>query len=60
MAVGLTGGFECRQGCGHPAQHSRVAVDKGTVGGAARQRFDTQSTAAREQVEAAGACNIGL
>lgn len=60
MAVGLSAGFQCRQGCGHPTQHIRVAVNKGTVSGAARQRFDTQGTAARKQVEAAGARNICL
>ncbi|TCO75296.1 hypothetical protein EV688_10919 [Chromatocurvus halotolerans] len=60
MAVGLTAGFQCCQGCCHSAQHIRVAVDKGAVSGAARERFDSQGTAARKQVEAAGTRNIGL
>lgn len=36
VAVCLTGGLQCSQGCGDPVQDIRVAVDKGTVRGAAR------------------------
>jgi len=60
MTVGLTIGLQCSQGGSHPAQHIRVTVDKGAVGGPARQCFDTQRAAARKQVEAAGARDIGL